>query len=244
MSVRRLLLLAVAASFAASLTTAAHADAPKVLRYAFEVAESSLDPAKTNDFYSKQLIGNIYDGLLAYDHLARPVKLKPWTAQELPVPSDDFTVWTIKLRPGIHFATDPAFKGQRRELVAQDYVYSIKRFADPASKSPSWGGVEADGIVGLAELRAQALKDKTPFDYDREIAGLRALDRYTLRITLANPRGPKPPGPAGACGWSGRAVLQRAGRGTDRAFGARRAAEGAALRVRGCRDQPRPGEDQ
>ncbi|MES2991079.1 MAG: ABC transporter substrate-binding protein [Pseudomonadota bacterium] len=188
MSVRRLLLLAVAASFAVSLTTAAHADAPKVLRYAFEVAESSLDPAKTNDFYSKQLIGNIYDGLLAYDHLARPVKLKPWTAQELPVPSEDFTVWTIRLRPGIHFATDPAFKGQRRELVAQDYVYSIKRFADPASKSPSWGGVEAEGIVGLSELRAQALKDKTPFDYDREIAGLRALDRYTLRITLANPR--------------------------------------------------------
>ncbi len=48
--------------------------------------------------------------------------------------------------------------------------------------------MEADGIVGLAELRAESLANKTPFDYDREIAGLRALDRYTLRITLANPR--------------------------------------------------------
>jgi ABC-type transport system substrate-binding protein len=184
MTLRRWLFLAVA--FA--VTAPAHADAPKVLRYAFEVAESSLDPAKTNDFYSKQLIGNVYEGLLAYDHLARPVKLKPWTAQALPEASDDFRVWTIRLRPGIYFAADPAFKGQRRELVAQDYVYSIKRFADPASKSPSWGSVEADGIVGLAELRAQSLKNKTPFDYDREIEGLRALDRYTLRITLKDPR--------------------------------------------------------
>jgi ABC-type transport system substrate-binding protein len=166
----------------------ARAEPLKVLRYAFEVAESSLDPAKTNDFYSKQLIGNVYDGLFAYDHLARPVKIKPWTARALPEVSDDFKVWTIRLRPGIYFADDPAFKGQKRELVAQDYVYSIKRFADPASKSPSWGGVEADGIVGLAELRAQSLKNRTPFDYDREIEGLRALDRYTLRITLKEPR--------------------------------------------------------
>ncbi|HEY9237887.1 MAG TPA: ABC transporter substrate-binding protein [Burkholderiaceae bacterium] len=184
MRLHRLLGLAIVLAVSA----AAQAQAPKVLRYAFEVAETSLDPAKTNDFYSKQLIGNVYEGLLAYDHLARPVRLRPWTAQAMPEASDDFKVWTVKLRPGIHFAADPAFKGQRRELVAQDYVYSIKRFADPASKSPSWGGVEADGIVGLAELRAESLANKTPFDYDREIAGLRALDRYTLRITLKNPR--------------------------------------------------------
>jgi ABC-type transport system substrate-binding protein len=185
MRLRRLLGLAVAAAFIAA---AAQAEPPKVLRYAFEVAESSLDPAKTNDFYSKQLIGNVYEGLYAYDHLARPVRIKPWTAQALPEVSDDFKVWTIKLRPGIYFAADPAFKGVRRELVAQDYVYSIKRFADPASKSPSWGSVEAEGIVGLAELRAQALTNKAPFDYDRQVEGLRALDRYTLRILLKDPR--------------------------------------------------------
>ena len=42
------------------------------------------------------------------------------------------------IKPGIYFADDPAFKGKRRELVAQDYVYTLKRFADPANKSPVW----------------------------------------------------------------------------------------------------------
>jgi peptide/nickel transport system substrate-binding protein len=160
----------------------------KVLRYAFEVAETSLDPAKVNDLYSKMLLPHMFEGLLAYDPLARPPKLRTLTAQALPEHSDDFRVWTIKVRPGIYFADDPAFKGQRRELVAQDYVFAIKRFADPANKSPSWGSLESEGIVGLAELRQQALAQKKPFDYDREIDGVRAVDRYTLRIQLKESR--------------------------------------------------------
>ncbi|MES1163333.1 MAG: ABC transporter substrate-binding protein, partial [Rhizobacter sp.] len=131
-----------------------------MLRYAFLTAETSLDP----------------------------VKIKPLTAESMPEHSDDFRVWTIKIRPGIYFADDPAFKGKKRELVAQDYVYSFKRFADPANKSPVWTSMETDGILGLAGLREDALKNKKPFDYDREIEGLRAIDRYTLRFTLAEAR--------------------------------------------------------
>jgi ABC-type transport system substrate-binding protein len=160
----------------------------KVLRYAFEVAETSLDPAKVNDVYSRILTPHIFEGLYRYDHLARPIKLKPLTADGMPQPSADFRVWTIKVRPGIHFAADPAFKGSKRELVAQDYVYSFKRFADPANKSPVWTEVETTRVVGLNELREEALQRRKPFDYDREIEGVRALDRYTLRFTLAEPR--------------------------------------------------------
>jgi ABC-type transport system substrate-binding protein len=160
----------------------------KVLRYAFEIAETSLDPAKVNDLYSKMLLPHMFEGLLAYDPLARPPKMRPLTAQALPEHSDDFRVWTIKIKSGIYFADDPAFKGRKRELVAQDYVYAIKRFADPAHKSPSWSSFEQEGIVGLAELRQEALAQRKPFDYDREIDGLRAVDRYTLRITLAESR--------------------------------------------------------
>ena len=178
-----------AAQTAQTAQTATQPAAPKkVLRYAFEIAESSLDPAKVNDLYSKMLLAHVYEGLLTYDYLARPVKMKPLTAQAMPEHSADFRVWTIKVKPGIYFADDPAFKGQRRELVAQDYVYSIKRYADPANKSPGWTSLESEGIVGLAELRDAALKQKKPFDYDREIEGLRALDRYTLRIVLKEPR--------------------------------------------------------
>jgi ABC-type transport system substrate-binding protein len=37
-------------------------------------------------------------------------------------------------------------------------------------------------------LRQRALKDKTPFDHDREIEGIRALDRYTIQFKVAEPR--------------------------------------------------------
>src|SRR5690242_15788234 len=160
----------------------------KVLRYAFEVAETSFDPVKVNDLYSRTVTPHIFEALYAYDHLARPLVIKPLTADGMPQHSDDFRVWTVKIKPGIYFADDPAFKGKRRELVAQDYVYAFKRFADPANKSPNWGGLEVEGFPGLSELREDALKNKKPFDYDREIEGIRALDRYTIRFTVKEPR--------------------------------------------------------
>jgi ABC-type transport system substrate-binding protein len=167
---------------------AAPAAPAKVLRYAFEVAETSLDPAKINDLYSRTLTPHIFEGLYTYDHLARPVKIKPLTADAMPKVSDDFRVWTVRVRPGIFFAADPAFRGKRRELVAQDYVYAFKRFADPATKSPVWAGMEIDGYLGLNELRQRALDQKKPFEYATEIAGIRALDRYTVRFSLQEPR--------------------------------------------------------
>jgi len=178
----------------AAAADAVRADAPqKVLRYAFEVAETSLDPVRINDLYSRILTPHIFEGLYHYDHLARPIKIKPLTADGMPQVSSDFRVWTVKVRPGIYFADDPAFKGpdgrqRRRELVAQDYVYAFKRFADPANKSPGWSGVETDHLVGLNELHQHALDTRKPFDYDREIEGVRALDRYTVQFTLRDPR--------------------------------------------------------
>ena len=176
---------AFAAEPAASAATPAGL---KVLRYAFEVAETSLDPAKINDLYSRILTPHIFEGLYTYDHLARPVKIKPRTATALPEHSDDFRVWTVHVRPGIFFADDPVFKGKKRELVAQDYVYAWKRFADPANKSPVWSGMDNDGYIGLPELRQQGIDAKKPFDYDQEIEGIRAIDRYTIRFTLSESR--------------------------------------------------------
>ncbi|HEY2188628.1 MAG TPA: ABC transporter substrate-binding protein [Caldimonas sp.] len=160
----------------------------KVLRYAFEVAETSLDPVKINDLYSRTLTPHIFEALYTYDHLARPVKIKPLTADGMPEHSDDYRVWTVRVRPGIYFASDPAFKDKRRELVAQDYVYVFKRFADPANKSPIWTDLETEYLLGLNELRQRALAEKKPFDYDQEVEGVRALDRYTVRFAAKVPR--------------------------------------------------------
>jgi len=195
------LLLAVAGSLSAAghaagqgvPQAAGQAAPPKVFRYAFSTAETGFDPAQIQDIYSRTVTPHIFEALYRYDFLARPVKFQPLTAATMPEVSADFRTWTIRLRPGIYFADDPAFKGPdgrltKRELVAQDYVYSFKRFADPANKSPVWTFLEPIGYIGLAELRQQALADKAPFNYDREIEGIRALDRYTLQFKTAAPR--------------------------------------------------------
>ncbi|MCW5661072.1 MAG: bicyclomycin resistance protein [Burkholderiaceae bacterium] len=160
----------------------------KVLRLAFTKAETSFDPARIVDLYSRTVTAHIFEAPLTYDHLARPFKLKLLTAESMPEHSPDYRVWTIKIRPGIYFADDPAFKGQRRELVAADYVYQIKRIADPKNKSPVVASVLETKYIGLNALRDEAVKNNKPFDYDKPIAGLSAPDRYTLRIELEEPR--------------------------------------------------------
>ena len=135
---------------AAALTDPAR---KKVLRYAFRIAETGFDPAQINDLYSRTVTPHIFEGLYQYDHLARPPKVRPLTALGMPEFSADFTTWTVKIQPGIFFADDPAFKGQKRELVAEDYVYAFKRFADPVVNSPAWTWMADFEYLGLFELK-------------------------------------------------------------------------------------------
>ena len=175
-----------AASTAAEAQTSAQ-NGKKVLRYAFEVAETGFDPVSISDLYSRIVTSHIYDGLFRYDYLARPFKIKPSTAEGLPEVSEDFRTWTVRLKRGIYFQDDPVFKGVRRELVAQDYVYSLKRFFDPRWKAPAYADLGNVKLLGMGELREVVLKSKRPFDYETEVAGMRALDRYTLQFKLAEP---------------------------------------------------------
>jgi len=160
----------------------------KVLRYAFEVSETGFDPAQIVDLYSRIVTAHIFEALYTFDYLARPFRVQPLTAAALPAVADDFRTWTIRLRPGIYFQDDPVFKGAKRELVADDYVYALKRFFDPRWKSPAYPSLAELGFLGAETLRDGVLKDKQSFDYDRPIEGLRALDRYTLQIRVAQAR--------------------------------------------------------
>lgn len=180
-----------AASPATPAEAAATEAAPKkVLRYAIRVAETGFDPAQVSDLYSRTITAGIFDAPLRFDYLARPVRLKPSTAQALPEISEDFKTLTFRIKPGIYFADDPAFKGRRRELTAADYIYSIKRHYDPVNKSSNLYILENALLPGLSELRQDALKNKKPFDYDREVPALKLLDRYTfqVRTELGDPR--------------------------------------------------------
>jgi len=161
----------------------------KVFRYAFEIAETSFDPAEISDLYSGYLTANIFDTPLTYDYLARPVKLIPNTLAAMPEITENGTLMTMRVKPGIYFQVPPGeedvFKGQKRELTAHDYVYSIKRIFDPKRRSPNLYLLEGN-IAGMDEVLAKARKENK-FDYEAPVEGLRALDKYTWQIRLKQP---------------------------------------------------------
>jgi ABC-type transport system substrate-binding protein len=128
------------------------------------------------------VIEGIFDRVLHYDYLARPAKLVPLAAEAMPQVSDNGKTWTIKLRKGIYFTDNPAFKGVARELVAEDVAYTFKRFMDPKLRAV-WRFLVEGKIVGLDALSEQA-KRSGAFDYDARIAGLEVIDRYTIRFRL------------------------------------------------------------
>jgi len=161
--------------------------AQSVLRVAFANRDNGFDPAHVSDVISAALANSLFDAPLTYDVLARPARLKPNTAVTLPEASDGYRRFVFRIKPGIFFSDNPAFKGKPRELVAADYVYSIKRYYDPVTRSPTLFHFEGAGLLGLSELRKKAIEEKTPFDYDTEVPGLRALDRYSFEVRLANP---------------------------------------------------------
>jgi ABC-type transport system substrate-binding protein len=161
---------------------------PKVLRYAFRAAETGFDPAQISDSYSKAVAAGIFDAPLEFEFHTYPAKLRPNTLVAMPEVSADFKTLTFELKPGIFFNDDPAFKGpkpgERRELIAADYVYSIKRHYDPRWKSPNLYLLENVKILGLSELRKELMAAKKPFDYDRPVEGLQVLSRYKFQVKL------------------------------------------------------------
>jgi len=171
-----------------SATATAAASGAKVLRVMFNSAETSFDPARISDLYSRTITAHIFESLYGYDHLARPAKVVPRLAEGMPEHNADFTVWTVRLQRGIFFADDPVFGGKPRPLVAADVVYGFLRSADPANKSPFASEVIGIGFRGLAARRKAAQASGVRFDYDTPVEGLQVVDAHTLRFVLEAPR--------------------------------------------------------
>ncbi|MFQ5634627.1 MAG: ABC transporter substrate-binding protein [Gammaproteobacteria bacterium] len=153
----------------------------KVYRHSMDQAPTSLDPVQAANVYANFVVLNAYDTLYGYKYLARPYELKPNLADGWPDISDDGRVYTIRLKTGVHFVDDPAFPGGKgREVVAGDFVYSIKRQFDPQTR-PQGAWLWTGRIVGLDEWK------EAGSDYDAPIAGLSAVDDHTLRIRLKKP---------------------------------------------------------
>jgi ABC-type transport system substrate-binding protein len=92
-----------------------------------------------------------------------------------------------------------AFEQQgTRELTAEDYVYALKRHATPRIETPIYG-IFSEYVIGLKDYRKliagedakllkglpDSIRDKPFLDFRKwDLPGVKALDRYTVRIRL------------------------------------------------------------
>ncbi len=160
-------------------------ETPNTVHLASIAKVKGLDPIFADDMYSGDEVGKMYEGLLQFAYLKRPYVLEPALAVAMPESSADGRTYTFKLKQGVLFQDDPCFKetqGKGREMTADDFVYSFKRLADPKNSSPGWWVFETR-IKGLDAWREAASKSGAA-DYTAAIEGLKAVDRYTLRLEL------------------------------------------------------------
>lgn len=153
----------------------------KIYRHSMDEMPTSLDPVQSANVYANHVNINAYDTLYAYKYLARPYTLKANLAADFPEIAEDGLTYTIRIKQGVYFVDDPAFPdGKGREVVAEDFVYSIKRHFDPTTR-PQGAWLWQGRIVGLDEWK------EAGSDYSAEVEGLRALDRYTIQVRLIRP---------------------------------------------------------
>ncbi|HTS51705.1 MAG TPA: peptide ABC transporter substrate-binding protein, partial [Burkholderiales bacterium] len=147
-----------------------------------------------------------------YDKNDRPL---PETADSKSIA---YSVYEIRIKPGFKYQPHPAFATNAdgrptylkfgpealrdmyelrdfkhtgtRELIADDYVYQIKRLAHPRLHSPIFG-LMSEYIIGLGEYAEKlkaAAKEQPPGGYldlgQYELPGVAAVDRYTYRIRV------------------------------------------------------------
>jgi len=132
-----------------------------ILRIAAQIPES-LDPIRSKYYWESEIVLQIFDGLLRFDH---NLNIAPALAQDWQI-SPDGRTYTFRLRRGVHFHNG-------REVDANDFIYSITRHLDPKSKSED--AEHYARIKGAREYR----QGKTSF-----VSGLQSPEPRILRIVL------------------------------------------------------------
>jgi len=174
-----------------------------------------LDPAQSYASDEAVFTRQVYEPPLQYHYLKRPYELIPLTATAVPKPrvirkgGATFSVYEITIKPGIRYQPHPAFNPRHlsldraaiaglrspydlpdlatRELVADDYIYQIKRLAHPHLHSPIFG-LMSEYIVGLKEYAERLKKAAKPGSWldlrEHPLEGVERLDTHTYRVTL------------------------------------------------------------
>jgi oligopeptide transport system substrate-binding protein len=146
---------------------------------------SSLDPANCYDSVCQEVLSQCGEALYDYHFLKRPYTLKPLLAESMPTIENNNLTYIIKIKKDVYYHPSEAFKGQKREVRAEDFITQIKRIVfTPLRSQGSW--LFVDNIKGLKEFSDAAGSDIEKM-FSLPISGLTALDPYTLKIELTKP---------------------------------------------------------
>jgi oligopeptide transport system substrate-binding protein len=175
---------------APAVATAALAESvrPVELDLSFRGALPNLDPHRPVDRNGMTLIENLFVGLTSYNHQTNQVESA--LAHEWEV-SDNGRVWTFYLRDDFFWVRPlppPRFNANAplevravRQVTAADMVYTIQRVCQPETGTP-------DVFLLFVIEGCEALNlGSAPAAEESASVGARALDDFTLQITLVRP---------------------------------------------------------
>src|SRR6185369_2728268 len=94
-----------------------------ILYSSFPERPKHLDPVQSYAEDEALFTQQVYEPLLQYHYLKRPYELIPLTAVEIPkarvVDGGKFTVYEIRIKPGIRYQPHPAFVQENQNLKAE-----------------------------------------------------------------------------------------------------------------------------
>ncbi len=135
------------------------------LRRGISAQVDTLDPHRSSAAWENIIIGDMFHGLMQHtpDGQVIPAVAESWEI------SEDGLTWTFKLKETVWSDGTP--------LTANDFVYALRRIQDPAVAS------QYSSLLYVIK-NAEAVNNTT---LPPEELGARAIDDYTLELTLAKP---------------------------------------------------------
>jgi oligopeptide transport system substrate-binding protein len=152
------------------------------IRLSLDDKVESLDPATAYSDDSLFVSAQVLEPLYQYHYLKRPYEIQPLLADGLPQIKNKGMLITVKIKKGIFYHPHDAFKGQPRELIAEDFVTQFKRLSLNSLQSPGRGLFE--GIVDGFDDYSRLVGDNWEKIHSTKLRGVTAIDRYTLEIRL------------------------------------------------------------
>lgn len=127
---------------------------------------ATADPTKATDVVSQAAIAQVYEGLYTTN---KQGKVVPGIATKVVKPTNGGKTYTFTLRKNAKWSNGTA-------VTAQDFVYALRRQADPKTKSQEVGHIAEIKNATAINNGKLPLKD----------LGVKALSAHKLQITLVS----------------------------------------------------------